>query len=270
MKTHLSYFCLVLASGLVSCGPNTYQYPTTGAFKSANMDTVQVKADEYDTYFERRYGLLFKTFANEPFSGRIITFENENGRDFVATDESYKDGKRNGSSIRWFSTGQQMYERNYREGKWHGLVTRWWPNGQKMYVRAYTDGQRHGKEMTWRSDGTQIDLAAPVAPLPPVVTPPTPVVIPEAETTVADDNGVDAPLPDLQVTPPSTDEPASGLGSESTEVTPTSVPDLGSADPDLPGLPDAPPPPPTPPVVDNLLPPLDPTPPPPPAPTNDA
>ncbi|SVD37627.1 uncharacterized protein METZ01_LOCUS390481, partial [marine metagenome] len=124
MKTLVASVCLVFALALLSCGPNTYQHPTAGAFRSADVDTVQVRANEYNTYFERRYGLLFKTFANEPFTGRVITFENENARDYVATDESYKNGKRNGQSIRWFSTGQQMYERNYREGKWHGLVTR--------------------------------------------------------------------------------------------------------------------------------------------------
>jgi len=131
-----------------------------------NQDAVQLKADEYDTFFERRYGLLFKTFASEPFSGRIVTIENENGRDFIATDETYKSGKRNGPSVRWFPEGQKMYERHYHEGQWHGLVTRWWPNGQKMYVRAYTNGQRHGQDVTWRSDGTQIDLSIPPTPAP--------------------------------------------------------------------------------------------------------
>ena len=198
MKTFVASVCLIFAIGLVSCGPNTYQQPTKSAFRTLDMDTVQVKADEYNTIFERRYGLLFKTFANDPFTGRIITFENENGRDYIATDESYKDGRRDDLSIRWFSSGQKMYERNYSDGKWDGLVIRWWPNGQKMYVRAYADGIRHGRETTWRSDGTQIDLSTPVAPPIPVSSSPEPVTA-TIEPGTSGESG-DSKLPDLQDT----------------------------------------------------------------------
>ena len=171
MNSPIFNICLACAGFSLTCCTNTYEHasrmsPGQSVAIPASQDAVQIKADEYDTFFERRYGLLFKTFANEPFSGRIVTIENENGRDFVATDETYKAGKRDGLSARWFSDGQKMYERHYHEGKWHGLVTRWWPNGQKMYVRAYTNGQRHGQDVTWRSDGTQIDLSIPVTPVP--------------------------------------------------------------------------------------------------------
>jgi len=166
MNSPIFNIFLACSSLSLTCCTNTYEHSSRSVAIPASQDAVQIKADEYDTFFERRYGLLFKTFANEPFSGRIITIENENGRDFVATDETYKAGKRDGLSARWFPEGQKMYERHYHEGKWHGLVTRWWPNGQKMYVRAYTNGQRHGQDVTWRSDGTQIDLSMPVTPAP--------------------------------------------------------------------------------------------------------
>ena len=122
-------------------------------------DAFQVTTEEYGNYFESRYGLLYQKFNDRPFTGRILSIEKGESGDYVLADESWKEGKKEGLSARWFSNGIKMYERNYSEGRWHGTVTRWWPNGQKMYVRAYTNGTRHGKEATWRSDGSPIQLS---------------------------------------------------------------------------------------------------------------
>lgn len=122
-------------------------------------DAYQVTIDEYGNYFESRYGLLHQKLNDMPFTGRILIIEKGDSGEFVASDESWSEGRKDGLSTRWFSNGIKMYERNYKEGRWHGPVTRWWPNGQKMYVRAYTNGARHGKEATWRSDGSPIKLA---------------------------------------------------------------------------------------------------------------
>ena len=126
-------------------------------------DAYQVSADEYDEFFTSRYGLLYQKFSDTPFTGRIITAENGPEGKFVIADESWRNGKKDGPSTRWFSNGVKMYERNYSDGKWNGTVTRWWPNGQKMYVRAYSEGVRHGEEATWRSDGTPIKKASSVS-----------------------------------------------------------------------------------------------------------
>ena len=98
-----------------------------------------------------------KKFSDDPFSGKIVTIDKGDAGDYVSSKETWRNGRKDGLSTRWFSNGIKMYERNYNEGKWHGTITRWWPNGQKMYVRAYTNGERHGKEATWRSDGTPIN-----------------------------------------------------------------------------------------------------------------
>ena len=126
-------------------------------------DAYQVSADEYDEFFTSRYGLLYQKFSDTPFTGQIITAENGPEGKFVVADESWRNGKKDGPSTRWFSNGVKMYERNYTDGKWNGTVTRWWPNGQKMYVRAYSEGVRHGEEATWRSDGTPIKKASSVS-----------------------------------------------------------------------------------------------------------
>ena len=133
--------------------------PTKQGIVGVSDDAYQVTSEEYGEFFESRYGLLFQKFNDRPFTGRILTIDKGEGGDYVSADESWKEGKKDGISARWFSNGVKMYERNYSEGRWHGTVTRWWPNGQKMYVRAYTNGTRHGKEATWRSDGSPIQLS---------------------------------------------------------------------------------------------------------------
>ena len=66
-------------------------------------DAYQVSSDEYDEYFITRYGLLYQKFSDSPFTGRIVT--NESGPDgkFVIADESWRNGKKDGTSTRWFS-----------------------------------------------------------------------------------------------------------------------------------------------------------------------
>ena len=163
----LSSFALLLL--FASC-QNSYQQNVPAVSNQSPVigvsnDVFQVTAQEYENYFESRYGLLYQKFNDRPFSGRILTIEQGAGGDYISSDESWAKGKKNGLSARWFSNGMKMYERNYSEGRWHGTVTRWWPNGQKMYVRAYTNGTRHGKEATWRSDGSPINTAVqPVLP----------------------------------------------------------------------------------------------------------
>lgn len=235
----------------LTCCTNTYEHtsrmsPSQSVTIPASQDAVQIKADEYDTFFERRYGLLFKTFANEPFSGRIVTIENENGRDFVATDETYKAGKRDGLSARWFPEGQKMYERHYHEGKWHGLVTRWWPNGQKMYVRAYTNGQRHGQDVTWRSDGIQIDLSIPITPAPVRTSSPstelgitTDTSIPGGQTTLPEVETTIDPVPSFPPIEPSSVTPVtSGTASDTLPGLPANPAGLDTSLPATAGFPE--------------------------------
>jgi hypothetical protein len=124
-----------------------------------NGDSYQVARSEYDQNFQTRYGLLYLSTSEEPFSGRVLMVDSGESGEFVYSDEQWKDGRKHGKSSKWFTNGVKMYERNYKDGKWHGTVTRWWPNGQKMYVRGYTNGVRHGKEATWRSDGSPLSDA---------------------------------------------------------------------------------------------------------------
>ncbi|MEC8243334.1 MAG: hypothetical protein VX038_00660 [Verrucomicrobiota bacterium] len=119
-------------------------------------DTFRVNKGEFDQFFTLKFGLLYQKLSSEPFSGRIILIDEGSAQKYVYSDECWLDGRKDGTSMKWFSNGTKMYERNYKDGKWHGTVTRWWPNGQKMYVTAYSEGVKAKKEAKWMSDGTQL------------------------------------------------------------------------------------------------------------------
>lgn len=154
-------------------------------------DAYQVSADEYDEFFATRYGLLYQKFSDTPFTGQIVTVDNGVDGKFVIADESWRNGKKDGTSTRWFSNGVKMYERNYNDGKWNGTVTRWWPNGQKMYVRAYSEGVRHGEEATWRSDGTPIKTASSLSE-----------IVPGAESNAAQNGSAEPDVDPVEVEEP--------------------------------------------------------------------
>lgn len=200
---------------------------TAGWENDANGGAFQVTAQEYKDNFESRFGLLHLKTDKAPFTGRILTVDVGESGEYVSSDESWLDGRKNGKSSKWFTNGVKMYERNYNRGKWHGTVTRWWPNGQKMYVRAYSYGARHGKEATWRSDGTPIIL--PANGLPSSVGKPAVVdsIISQPEVENADSS-----FNDTQ------NDPDKGSISDSSEGTPLPALDLPgqTSEPELPAL----------------------------------
>ena len=172
-------------------------------------DAYQVSADEYDEFFATRYGLLYQKFSDTPFTGRIVTVENGSEGKFVIADESWRNGKKDGASTRWFSNGVKMYERNYTDGKWNGTVTRWWPNGQKMYVRAYSKGVRHGEEATWRSDGTPIKSASSLSE-----------VVPNADSNAAQNESTESDVNPVEVEEPNINPTIDSFPSEPSAPSP--------------------------------------------------
>jgi len=212
----LSIFCLFLFS---SCQNSYRQYPVSNSSSSGisgvSEDAYQVTVDEYGDYFQSRYGLLYQKFNDKPFTGRILTIDKGESGEYVSSDESWTEGKKDGVSARWFSNGIKMYERNYKEGRWHGTVTRWWPNGQKMYVRAYTNGTRHGKEATWRSDGSPIKLSE------------NPFISPIKETGIKQTMDEDSESTDTKIdesSSPNVFEPASFTGDDLPDSVPAITP----------------------------------------------
>ena len=105
----LSSFALLLL--FASC-QNSYQQNVPAVSNQSPVigvsnDVFQVTAQEYENYFESRYGLLYQKFNDRPFSGRILTIEQGAGGDYISSDESWAKGKKNGLSARWFSNGMK-------------------------------------------------------------------------------------------------------------------------------------------------------------------
>ena len=128
MKYPLLILTLTCLFSFSSCQNSYRQYPVSNSssagISGVSEDAYQVTVDEYGDYFESRYGLLYQKFNDKPFTGRILTIDKGESGEYVSSDESWTEGKKDGVSARWFSNGK-MYERNYKEGRWHGTVTRW-------------------------------------------------------------------------------------------------------------------------------------------------
>ena len=103
---------------------------------------------------------LHQKLSDSPFTGRIVTISTAATGNYVASDESWKQGKKEGISTRWFSNGTKMYEKEttVMEMEWNGykMVAQM---GRKCISTRPLNGLKHGRE-TWRSDGTPIDLSA--------------------------------------------------------------------------------------------------------------
>ena len=59
---------------------------------------IRVTVDEYGDYFESRYGLLYQKFNDKPFTGRILTIDKGESGEYVSSDESWTEGKKDGVS----------------------------------------------------------------------------------------------------------------------------------------------------------------------------
>ena len=57
------------------------------------------------------------------------------------TEQSYKDGKKDGKWTKWYKDGEKKYEKNYKDGKKDGKWTEWDENGQIKSEATYKDGE---------------------------------------------------------------------------------------------------------------------------------
>jgi len=97
--------------------------------------TAVKKLDKREKY--NGESLYYLPFSQVPYSGRSVTFR-ENGQ--LASAGTYKDGRKVGLWVGWYSSGTKSGERNFKDGK---LVTEniWYENGQKESEITYKDGK---------------------------------------------------------------------------------------------------------------------------------
>jgi len=65
----------------------------------------------------------------------------------IQMDGEFKDGKRNGLWLSWYSNGNKWSEGTFKNGKSEGKRTTYFENGKVRYEGFYKDDQRTGK---WR------------------------------------------------------------------------------------------------------------------------
>ena len=87
---------------------------------------------------------------------RRFTARFDNGQ--LASEQTYVDGKIDGSEHGFFRDGAKAYDIQHRAGASAGTWTHWHPNGQKASEQHFVDGQRDGQAYNWRADGSKATL----------------------------------------------------------------------------------------------------------------
>lgn len=92
---------------------------------------------------------------------RRFTARFDNGQ--LASEQTYVDGKIDGSEHGFFRDGAKAYDIQHRAGASVGTWTHWHPNGQKASEQHFVDGKRDGQTYNWRADGSKATLFIYVA-----------------------------------------------------------------------------------------------------------
>jgi antitoxin component YwqK of YwqJK toxin-antitoxin module len=112
----------------------------------------QNRVDQDSLIFSKRFTL--KAYYNgKLFSGIGFTVY-ENGQ--LSSEQSYKEGKKDGLYKKWYENGQLNIEENYKEGKKDGLYKKWYYNSQIKREGSYKDGEYDGLQRMWYENG-QLD-----------------------------------------------------------------------------------------------------------------
>lgn len=69
----------------------------------------------------------------------------------------YKDGKRNGLFVKYYTDGKLYYKINYTEGKMNGVKTSYHKNGKLMAEMPYKDGKLGIGTKEYTTDGKLLD-----------------------------------------------------------------------------------------------------------------
>ncbi len=94
----------------------------------------------------KREGLYYQKFTDVPFTGEI-----EEG----LKRGSLKNGKQEGTWVRYYNSGQLNYKVNFKNGKRKGTWVRYYENGQLLSKGEYKDGEREGTWVFFNKDGTK-------------------------------------------------------------------------------------------------------------------
>ena len=99
-----------------------------------------------ETYDELVYrdGLYYKQFNEDPFTGKITG--NDQG--------SLKNGRKEGTWVRYWSNGQVRNKGNYKNGEREGAWVSYITNGKLFYKGNFKNGKAEGTWVYYHLDGT--------------------------------------------------------------------------------------------------------------------
>ena len=91
----------------------------------------------------KRDGLYYKKFSDVPFTGKVTGQRNG----------SFKDGKKVGPWVYYYSNGQLMAKGTYKNGKKHGVNVVYYDNGQLSDKITFKDGKPNGLWVSYHENG---------------------------------------------------------------------------------------------------------------------
>ena len=71
----------------------------------------------------------------------------------VKKETGYRNGKRHGESLRWYSDGSLGNRTVFVDGSRDGEAVGWWPNGQLQFIRTYRADLLEGETLEWNENG---------------------------------------------------------------------------------------------------------------------
>ena len=88
----------------------------------------------------------------KPFTGSCYE-KHENGK--IAIKGQFKNGKKDGTWIYWYSDGQKRRETNFSENKKEGLTYYWYENGQKQKEIMFKQDKNVDQKL-WDEEGNRL------------------------------------------------------------------------------------------------------------------
>lgn len=150
-----------------------------------------VNAQVLQSNLEEREGLWYEKGSNTPYSGQVtepdrmegqiengkrigewVWYDSAGHREFLMvyengervraigwhpngqqeSEETYKDGQRDGLMRQWDDNGLLRQEQAFQAGKPHGTSTLWDHTGALLYTAEYKEGALHGPAIWWYSE----------------------------------------------------------------------------------------------------------------------
>ena len=96
---------------------------------------------------DRQKGIVF--FENNPFCGTAVGFKDS----MKITSTQYIEGKKHGTTQKWFTSGRISYEAHYNNGKLDSLSRTWWNNGNLRTESNFENGKPEGTQLSWYRSG---------------------------------------------------------------------------------------------------------------------